>query len=40
MTGSVNSDSIIEFPVTMTLSQALLEGKINKFNANGLCFTC
>ena len=34
MTGSVNSDSIIEFPVTMTLSQALLEGKINKFNAN------
>ncbi len=34
MTGSVNSDSIIEFPVTMTLSEALLEGKINKLNAN------
>ena len=34
LTGAVNSDTIIDFPSTMTLSEALLKGKIDKQIAN------
>ena len=34
LTGAVNSDMLIDFPSTMTLSEALIRSNIDKVNAN------